>query len=88
LDGDHSANTSLWDRFAILNAYLLPGDGSGRLYNEITPVNTFRLIFDQYLGTDLQLLEDESFFSSWERPYQFVSVTDRVRSDMPTQPSE
>jgi hypothetical protein len=51
-------------------------------------VNTFRLIFNQYLGTDLTLLEDESYYSSWTRPYQFFNVTDKVRSVETLQPME
>jgi hypothetical protein len=40
-----------------------------------------RLIFSRYLGTDLERLEDRSYFSSWERPYQFWDVTDDVRTN-------
>ena len=42
----------------------------------LTPVNTFRLIFNHYFGTDLELLKDESYFSTWDRPYEFVRFTD------------
>ena len=46
--------------FKILNAYYLPGDGYDFLYPTISPVNTFRLIFDTYFGTSLGLLPDYS----------------------------
>jgi hypothetical protein len=46
--------------FKILNAYYLPGDGYDFLYPTISPVNTFRLIFDKYFGTSLGLLPDYS----------------------------
>jgi hypothetical protein len=72
-------NACLNERFSILNAYLLPGTGSAELYPGISPVNTFRLIFNQYLGADLDLLEDRSYFSLWERPYQYTDVTGAVR---------
>lgn len=42
----------------ILNAYYLPGDGAQALYDSISPVNSFRVIFDRYFGTDYGLLED------------------------------
>lgn len=71
-------DTCLWERFAILNAYRFPGNGTQALYPEITPVNTFRVIFDTYWGTNLGLLEDRSYFSTWERPYVFQDVTARV----------
>jgi hypothetical protein len=86
LQGDHGPGPLLsWDdpnnsyvnqKLAILNAYLLPGEGAEDLYEEITPVNTFRLIFNRYLGTDLEQLEDRSYFSSWNRPYELWDVTD------------
>jgi hypothetical protein len=83
LDWDHPENTYFRERLSILDAYLLPGTGAASLYDEITPVNTFRLIFNTYFGTDLQKLPDKSYFSTWERPYQFIDVTDDVRSDRP-----
>jgi len=61
-----------------LNAYYLPDDGDGLLYESITPVNTFRLIFSSYFNSRYDLLEDNSYFSTYERPYQFVDVTEIV----------
>jgi hypothetical protein len=58
IQGDHGI---LKDRFPILNAYYLPGEGSQKVYPTITPVNTFRLIFDTYFGGSYGLLPDESF---------------------------
>jgi hypothetical protein len=43
----------------ILNAYHLPGDGKELLYDSISPVNSFRLIFNHYLGADYELLPDD-----------------------------
>jgi hypothetical protein len=88
LDWEDPDNPHLQDRFAILNAYLLPGKHSASLYEEITPVNTFRLIFNQYFGTALEQLEDESYFSTWTRPYEFINVTHEVQSDGARSPSE
>ena len=51
------------NNFLIINAYYLPGEGSAKLYSTITPVNTFRVIFDTYFGTSYSLLPDESFHS-------------------------
>ena len=42
----------------ILNVYHLPGDGEEMLYDSISPVNSFRLIFNHYFGADYPLLED------------------------------
>jgi len=48
--------------FPILNAYYLPGyEKNNPLYPSITPVNSFRLIFNTYFGTHLSLLDDTSY---------------------------
>jgi hypothetical protein len=59
VQGDHGfwSGTNL----PILNAYYLPGDGADLLYPTISPVNSFRLIFDHYFGAELGLLEDTSY---------------------------
>lgn len=64
------------ERTGILNAYYLPDDGKDLLYDSITPVNTFRLIFNRYFGTIYELLEDKIYFSPLARPYEFTDVTD------------
>ena len=69
IQGDHGPwlqNGS--DQFKILNAYYLPGHNN-LLYPTISPVNTFRLIFDTYLGADYPLLKDTSYDSPV--PYVF-----------------
>jgi hypothetical protein len=75
LQGDHGPGAYLeWpiieqscirERTSILSAYYLPGPGKDELYPSITPVNSFRLIFDIYFGTELGLLEDKT----WGWPY-------------------
>ncbi len=69
IQGDHGP----WlqsgpDQFKILNAYYLPGHNNV-LYPGISPVNTFRLIFNTYLGADYPLLKDISYDSPV--PYVF-----------------
>jgi hypothetical protein len=86
LDNEAKDNTYLKERFSILNAYLLPGHGAVSLYDGITPVNTFRLILNQYFATDLDLLPDRSFYSTWDHPLRFFDVTEEVRSDDFEQP--
>jgi hypothetical protein len=43
----------------ILNTYHLPGDDESLLYENISPVNSFRLIFDHYFQADYKMLEDK-----------------------------
>jgi len=68
----------LQERMSILSAIHLPYGGSVLLYPEVTPVNTFRIILNHYFQTDLPLLKDKSFFSSYERPFEFFDVTNRI----------
>jgi hypothetical protein len=53
---------SLEARSAILNAYLLPSDCNRNLYPTITPVNTFRIIFNCYFGSSYELLDEITYF--------------------------
>jgi hypothetical protein len=71
IQGDHAPWLQTGsDEFKILNAYYLPGHND-LLYPTISPVNTFRLILDTYLGADYPLLKDESFFSPVPKVFNF-----------------
>ncbi|MEJ2601086.1 MAG: hypothetical protein P8Z00_22335 [Anaerolineales bacterium] len=75
IQGDHGGvETESGDRQAILNAYHLPDDGSQRLYESITPVNTFRLIFNTYYEGRYALLEDISYFSTYQHPFELIPI--------------
>ncbi|MFC1669671.1 sulfatase-like hydrolase/transferase [Spirochaetota bacterium] len=52
---------SLKIRLSILNAYYLPGIKKNILYPSISPVNSFRLIFNHYFNANFKLLPDESY---------------------------
>jgi sulfatase-like protein len=60
-------------RMRILNAYYLPGHND-KVYPTITPVNTFRLIFDTYFGGKYDMLPDISYFSPVPKLYQFSEI--------------
>jgi hypothetical protein len=75
LDWSSAARTDMRERMSIFNAYHFPGGGGANLYDEITPVNTFRVLFDHYFGADYRLLADRSFFALWTRPYDLMEVT-------------
>ncbi|MDR3577309.1 MAG: hypothetical protein P4L50_25895 [Anaerolineaceae bacterium] len=61
-------------RVDILNAYYLPNGGNKQIYPTITPVNTFRIIFNTYFGANLPLLKDESFYSPALKQFDFSLV--------------
>jgi hypothetical protein len=60
IQGDHSRPGSK-DKFGILNAYYLPGITPDVLYPTISPVNSFRIVFNQYFGAHIPLLADSSY---------------------------
>lgn len=78
LDWASAENTNMRDRFSILNAYYLGGRQSKLLYPSISPVNSFRVVLNEFFGTKLELLPDRSFFSLWLSPFRFQEVTHEV----------
>ncbi len=77
IGGAHPSASDLKSVFRNLNAYYLPGEGGEPLYESITPVNTFRLIFNTYFGGDYDLLDDDSFYSDHARyVFDFTNATD------------
>jgi hypothetical protein len=77
IQGDHGPILAApRQRLKNLNAYYLPGSGAERLYPTITPVNTFRLVFDAYFGGQYSLLDDSSYFSTYQDPYNFIKEQD------------
>jgi hypothetical protein len=59
IEGDHGFADL--QRTSILLAMYLPGDGQKHLYPHVSLVNTFRIIFNSYFGTNLTLLTDQSY---------------------------
>lgn len=67
--------TDLRERLASLFAIYLPGAATDEVLEEpVTPVNTFRMVFNQYLGADYPMLPARSIFSTWDEPFQFTAV--------------
>lgn len=74
-------DTNFKERLSILNAYFLPNGGNEALYPSITPVNSFSYIFNTYFETSYELLKDESFHSTWSRPFDFIPYVERNGTD-------
>ncbi len=71
LQADHSlAPDNEPQRFDILNAYYLPDVDEGVLYPTITPVNSFRIVLNQYFGAEIPLLEDKSMDTDLGHPFK------------------
>jgi hypothetical protein len=78
LDWNDVDKSDLKERFGILNAYYFPDADYKELYQTITPVNTFRLIFNHFFGAHYELLPDNSYFSSFDYPYKFIDISKKV----------
>jgi hypothetical protein len=66
----------VWERTSNLYALHLPGhQNDGTLYSTISPVNTFRVIFNTYFGTKLPLLEDRSYLAASQYRGKIKDVT-------------
>jgi hypothetical protein len=67
IQGDHGLGGG--NRHLILNAYYMNAEGQKRLYPNISPVNSFRVVFDTYFGMDYPLLQDYDYKGSdWLHP--------------------
>ena len=74
--------TDLHERMSILNAYYFPNRDYRELYQQITPVNSMRVMLNTFFGAGLKLLPDRSYYSTWSEPYEFMDVTASVRSPL------
>jgi len=105
LQGDHGpalnwnypySNDYLKQRLSILNAYLLPNHRSSALYSSITPVNSFRVILNEYFKAGLPLLPDLSYsappelnspadfyaqFKQWVDSDEKVAISDKIKPE-------
>jgi hypothetical protein len=79
LQGDHGpglrVNTQshnhefVWERTGILNAYLLPQGSAFDVRSDITPANTFRVVFNGLFDAGLPMLPDKTLHSTYAAPW-------------------
>ena len=78
---EEATEAQLREKMGILNAYYLPDADENVLYPSITPVNSFRLVFNLYLDADFELLPDKIYAFYGGHPYKFLDVTEKVKYD-------
>ena len=78
LDWNSLDNTDLNERMSIFNAYYFFDKNYRHLSPDLSPVNTFRVILNQYFDMELPLLANKSYFTRVYRPYDFIEVTGRL----------
>jgi len=86
VDWDEPSPASLADRRSILNAYYFPDGCDALLYNEITPVNSFRVLFNCYFNGSFEMLAEETYLhvsegDKYKTPVQFIPVSNLVDGD-------
>jgi hypothetical protein len=75
MQGDHGPEEgSSEERMRNLSVYFLGDAGQDGLYPSITPVNSFRVALAARFGLELPLLEDVSYFSTYDRPFEFTII--------------
>lgn len=84
MHGDHGSrmlmgwkgadNARFSESFPILNSYYLPGVKDAPLYESISPVNTFRVVFNGYFGSNYKLLRDRCFYSTRDKRDKFREI--------------
>lgn len=99
LQGDHGSSSTAHvperaglgpdprERLAILNAYFVPDEVRARLYDDITPANSWRVLLAAQFGEDLPPVPDRSHFSRGEDPFDLRDVTAELRAGAPATPA-
>ena len=81
-DWTSATPAELREKFGILSTFYLPGMDAEAigLYSSITPVNQFRVLFNEYFGLDLPTVPDRNYiFPNQGNLYEFIDVTDLLR---------
>ena len=82
IDWKNPNESMILQRLSILNAYYVPGIDEDQIYEEITPVNSFRIIFNNYFNGDLEILEDKNYWNNLDKPFDFDDVTEIVEMNI------
>jgi hypothetical protein len=78
VQGDHGPEEgSSDDRMQILSVIYFGGRDLEVDPSKLTPVNTFRLVFSEFFGADLPPIEDVSYFSTYDAPFDYSIVPNR-----------
>ena len=82
---DHGPDAGEWmmdlshpeviERFGVLNALSLPGVPPTAIPEDLSAVNTFRLILNHYFDTGLELLEPKAYYTAGGLPNHNIPVT-------------
>jgi hypothetical protein len=81
-DFSSAENTCIKERFSPFAAYYLPGMHPEAVPPDLTTVNLFRMIFNQYFAANLPLLENQHYYyKDTVYLYRLVNVSERVGTE-------
>lgn len=81
LNWESVETSNLEERMGIFNAYYFPEGDWGLLYESISPVNSFRVLFNSCFGYDFELFPDKMYFAFWNSPYDYVDITGEIPAE-------
>lgn len=75
-DPAHATKDEVIQKYSILNAIYFPDKKYDQLKKNMSPINTFRIIFNNYFGTNLELLDDQYLYFQYNKPYIFIDTSE------------
>jgi len=79
-DWKNADNVALSEKFKILNTLYLPGVDHSILQKDLSPVNTFRFIFNTYFEENFEYLPNKTFiFSDQGHIFDYKEITNELR---------
>jgi hypothetical protein len=82
IDWKNPDESMILQRTSILNAYYVPEISENKFYENITPVNSFRIIFNNYFNGNYKILEDRNYWNNIDKPFDFHDVTEIVDTNI------
>ena len=77
---DNITDQMIYERMSNINFIYFPYN-QHVLYDDMTPVNTFPLIFNTFFEDDYEMLEDRSYYSLESEPYRLKEVTEFLNNE-------
>ena len=78
IDWKSPSDVMVIERMSNLNAIYFPNNDYNKIH-DLTPVNTFRIIFNEYFNEENMLYENRSYWSNSDKPYQYKDVSDILK---------
>ena len=79
IDWENPTDDMIIQALNNINAYYFPDGNYNLLYQEMSPVNLFRIIFNQYFSAEFELIDDRYYWmTSSQPPFEIIDVTDII----------